>query len=254
MKKPVQFFVMAWLAISLFASVLIAEQFKRSLIADVTVFHTLPVQQGRGTMFSSVPVNRAMEGSLEFASYEKLISEELIKCGWRKSMKGQTPEVVVLVDYGIDDGKDVVRTVPGIGLIGPGSSRQDGTIGRGLDYHGRSYSDPSIVIVPQAKTVCEYTRTLVVHMVDGTDFQSGKITKKYEGKVVSKGSCSQLAEVMPTMIKALLSDFPGDSGKAKQLQLNIQNQTEYEERVVKFPDGTVHRVGVDKSQSSFRSW
>jgi hypothetical protein len=38
---------------------------------------------------------------------------------------------------------------------------------------------------------------------------------RYEGKVVSSGFSDQLVQVLPTMVKALFEDFPGQSGSTR---------------------------------------
>jgi hypothetical protein len=59
----------------------------------------------------------------------------------------------------------------------------------------------------------EYTRVLILDIVDKQGFAEGNIKKLYEGKVVSFSD--QLGQVLPTMVKVLFEDFPGQSGSTR---------------------------------------
>jgi len=61
----------------------------------------------------------------------------------------------------------------------------------------------------------QYTRVLRLDIVDKQALAEGNIKKLYEGKVVSSGSSSQVAQVLPTMVKTLFEDFPGKSGNTR---------------------------------------
>jgi hypothetical protein len=65
------------------------------------------------------------------------------------------------------------------------------------------------------KRQTEYTRALRLYIVDKQALTEGTIKKLYEGKVVSRGFSDQLAEVLPTMVKALFEDFPGQSDSTR---------------------------------------
>jgi hypothetical protein len=61
----------------------------------------------------------------------------------------------------------------------------------------------------------EYTRVLRLDIVEKQALAEGNIKKLYEGKVVSSGFSGQLVQVLPTMVKALFEDFPGQSGTTR---------------------------------------
>ena len=73
----------------------------------------------------------------------------------------------------------------------------------------------SIPFLLDEKPTVAYTRILKLDIVDKQALAQGNIKKLYEGKVVSTGSNSQLATVLPTMVKALFEDFPGQSGSTR---------------------------------------
>jgi hypothetical protein len=56
---------------------------------------------------------------------------------------------------------------------------------------------------------------LILDIVDKQGFAEGNIKKLYEGKVVSRGFSDQLGQVLPTMVKVLFEDFPGQSGSTR---------------------------------------
>jgi hypothetical protein len=83
-------------------------------------------------------------------------------------------------------------------------------------YSGNTTYTPTYGVVGSGvRSHTEYTRVFRLDIVEKQALAEGKITKLYEGKVVSSGSGSQLAQVLPTMVKALFEDFPGKSGSTR---------------------------------------
>jgi hypothetical protein len=186
------------------------------LRSQIAVFHDLP-EAFSGTTFTMLPL-KDQEGSLEHKTYEQAVRQELNAKGFKDSPLEQA-EVVVVLFYGIDTGKQIVSSYPIIGQTGVASSSTFGTVQRygGLGtYSGTTTYTPRYGVVGTDVTShTQYTRFLNVDLLDKKTLAEGKIKKLYEAKVVSTGSSSQLPAVLPTMVKALFEDFPGKSGSTR---------------------------------------
>jgi hypothetical protein len=121
----------------------------------------------------------------------------------------------VFFAYGIDTGRAVDSSYPIIGQTGATTCPTfDGTP---QSYRCSDSSPwPTYGVVGSRETrQTEYTRILRLDIVDKQALAEGNIKKLYEGRVVSSGSSDQLAKVLPTMVKALFEDFPGQSGSTR---------------------------------------
>jgi hypothetical protein len=191
--------------------------------SNISVFHDLP-PTGQALKYATLPL-KSQEGSLEHKSYEQLIKTELNKRGYVETPVAEA-DVIVFLDYGIDTGREVVSSYPIIGRTGTSSSYTSGTIqsyGGYTTYSGTTYNTPTYGVVGSGTySETEYTRFLRLDFVDRVELAAGKVKKRYEAKVVSKGWSSQLAAVMPAMIKALFEDFPGKSGSVRRVSVPTQ--------------------------------
>ena len=168
-------------------------------------------------MYATVPF-KEQEGSLEHMTYEQLLKQELNSKGFREVPLDQA-EVVVLMSYGIDTGREVVFSYPIFGQTGVSSSYTSGTVqsyGSYGTYSGTTTYTPTYGIVgamPISQT--RYTRFLRLDILDKKALVQQTIKKIYEAKVVSRGSSGQISVVLPSMIKAVFEDFPGKSGTTR---------------------------------------
>jgi uncharacterized protein DUF4136 len=182
------------------------------LRSQVAVFHQLP-KDVSGTTYAMIPF-KEQEGSLEHKAYEEAVRQELNAKGFRETTVNQA-QVAVFLAYGIDTGREVVSSYPIIGQTGVSSSSTYGTIqnyGRYGAYSGTTTYTPTYGVVGTGVTSqTQYTRVFRLDIVDKQALAEGNTKKLYEGKVVSSGYSGQLATVLPTMVKALFEDFPGQN-------------------------------------------
>jgi Domain of unknown function (DUF4136) len=180
------------------------------LRSQVAVVHQLPKDLS-GTTYVMIPF-KEQEGRLEHKAYEETVRQELNAKGFRETTVDQA-QTVVFFAYGIDKGRAVDSSYPIIGQTGVETCTSTSC----LD----SSPWPTYGVVGTRETrQTEYTRVLRLDIVDKQALAEGNIKKLYEGKVVSNGSSNQLMKVLPTMVKALFEDFPGQSGSTRtSLQL-----------------------------------
>lgn len=182
--------VMLVLAVTLFVAGC-ASKFK----SDVARFHQLP--RPSGETFVVVPKDDARKGSLEFAQYAGQIASYLISYGYQQTRSPSDAELIVKVDYSVDDGKTVVRSYPG-------------TYGF-YRYHAYPYYYYPWPYYPdyygsEVRSYVVYNRRLTMDI----ETPSGEVL--FEGRVESQGRDNRLPEVMPYLIEAMFADFPGQSG------------------------------------------
>jgi hypothetical protein len=163
-----------------------------------------------------------MAGSLEFATYAKMISDKLGRSGYSPcDCVASNADLIVFVLYGIDNGRTVLRSAPVYGWTGGGQTYYSGVVG-GYSYSGSSYSQPQFGVVgSQQYSQVQFTRFLQVSMADGADMRTGKVTWKYEGRVTSTGISGNVSQIVPVMIDALFQNFPGVSGKTRRVSLPL---------------------------------
>ena len=190
--------------------------------SNVVRFHQLP-SLGAQRSFVITPTE-SQKGSIEFSTYSNRISQKLAAYGWRRS--DRNPEYVVLVSYGIGDGQTVSGSMPIYGQTGGGTSYTSGTVrssyGSYGTYSGTTYTQPTFGqtgAIPYTRT--QYSRTLLVTIIDEKASQNGNPVKVFEGRVTSSGSSSDVATVMPNMIEALFKKFPGVSGKSEMIEMSF---------------------------------
>jgi hypothetical protein len=190
--------------------------------SNVSVFHEL----GEGTKptYALLPF-KEQEGSLEHKTYENLARQQLNAKGYREAPLDRS-DVIVFLQYGIDEGRQMAYSYPIMGRTGTSSSYTTGTVqsyGSGYaTYSGTTDYTPTYGVVGAGTgTHTVFARFLRVDFVDRATLASGTVKKQYEGTVSSRGSSGQLSAVMPTMIRALFEDFPGKSGTTKSVTLPL---------------------------------
>ena len=178
------------------------------LRSDVVSFHegSLP-QSGSIRVQASDPVKAQ---SLEFHAYARLIGAQLEKLGYSfVDDPAATTALIAEVDYSVDVGPTEVRLDPP-----PHFVHYHFQFGRFYDpfYFGFDDSWPQDVV-----STPNYLRNLSMIIVKGAD--TG--TRLFEGRVQSRGQQNRLPEVMPYLITAMFSNFPGESGVTKVVTIDM---------------------------------
>lgn len=208
---------MTCLRISLVAALgLLLAACSSSIRSDVARFHKLPPSSGES--FLIVAKDEAKDGSLEFEQYAGLIRARLMDVGYRPVTEG-TPKMVVEVDYRISDGAEKIKSRPGLGY------------GYGYGYYGfdhysyHHYSHPYWpgygAYASDIYSVTVYTRALEMDIIraDGE--------KLFEGRAVSIGRDNRMPEIMPYLVQAMFTNFPGESGVTKVVEIEIPGGGRY---------------------------
>jgi hypothetical protein len=192
--------------------------------SNVSKFHDLASNDLTGT-FAIIPADEAQKNSLEFTHYKEILARELTQRGLREVSPNQSPDFIVNMTYSIDSGRSKVGSAPIIGQTSGGYTTYSGSAGS-TPVSGSSYTPPTFGVVGAAPYSFDvYTRRLEVNIFDGKTFQSGKLNKRYEGKVISEGRSNQLAQIMPYMFQAMFKEFPGKSGEVTKVNISVQEES-----------------------------
>ncbi len=200
----------------------------QSIRSNVSRFHQLP--QPNGESIAIVPMDPAYNGSLEFANYAALVGNELGRFGYVPA-NGEDPDLIVELEFGVDDGKQITRVSPSMGGFGyyggyygrfyrPWYGYHRPYYYRSAFYHPMHW-DPfgyySLSMMPTVRTYTTYTRHLKMVIKPNED---GALNL-YEGEVKSAGRNNKLHEVMPYMVQAFFTNFPGESGSSERISVEI---------------------------------
>lgn len=183
-----------------------------SFDANVSRFnHELPAPAGQ--TFAVVAEDPRNAGGLEFGQYTGLVAEQLHKAGYVAGDPA-TSDLVVEFDYGVDKGRDKISMFGPDPYWGPWHGYRGGFYGGGF-YHGRGwgyglynpwFDDVSVTTV--------YTSTIDVRIKRRSDGQ-----RVFEGKAQAVSPSNRLTYVVPNLVEALFSGFPGHSGETVRISI-----------------------------------
>ncbi len=188
--------------------------------ADVARFQTqLPVPQGQS--FRIEADNPALAGGIEFGQYAGLVAGELTRYGYRPAAPGEKADLIVGMSYGIDKGKERIRSSPSFydpwygGLYGNGFYRPVIVSGR----YGRRYlygfSDPfmwggygGFGGYNNVESYTVYTSGLDLKIDRASDG-----SRLFEGHAAARSRDDDLQAIVPNLVEAMFTGFPGNSGE-----------------------------------------
>lgn len=178
--------------------------------ADVARFQSMPAPQGQ-TFFveAADPRNR---GGLEFSQYAGLVSQQLAAQGYRPAAARADANLIVTLDYGVDNGREKIVTRPGTGF-GYGGFGRFGY--RPAYYYG--WNDPFWYDpwgYPEIDSYTYYTSHLEM-----TISRAGDKQRLFEGKARARSRTDSLPQLVPNLVEAMFTNFPGRSGEEVKITI-----------------------------------
>ena len=176
--------------------------------AQVTRFHKL--ERPSGQTIKIVPQDDRKLGSLEFQTYASMIAPELEKLGYKVVGPTASSDLDARIDYAVADGNTVVRSFPTLeptwnyGYYYPW--------GPWYGFHSHDRDVRSYIVYP---------RRLDLQIVRADLKPTDPNWMVYEGHAVSRGLSDRLADVMPLLIQALFTNFPGESGATNEVDIKL---------------------------------
>jgi len=176
-----------------------------TLRSDVVTFHEGVMPYGETIRVEAV--DTALSGSLEFQHYADMIRKELGRLGYTPVPAGEPTQLVARVAYSVSEGQTEIRSYPN----NNGFARYQFWYGH---YHTPYYYGFSTDWEPEIYSYTVFNRKLEIDIQQATD---GKVL--FEGRVQSLGREREIAKVMPYLVTAMFTNYPGESGVTKVVTL-----------------------------------
>jgi hypothetical protein len=186
--------------------------------AKVSRFQQLPAAQGQ--TFAIRSDNPRLDGGLEFQNYANLVAERLTQFGYTRAANPASASLIVNLDYGVDRGREKVRSVPGSGFGRYGFGYSGYGLGRwGRPYYGFGYRpyvygfhDPFLFDnYNEVESYTVYSSELDMRIAR----RSGE--RVFEGKAQAMSTDNDLTTLVPNLVEAMFTGFPGSSGETVKI-------------------------------------
>lgn len=190
--------------------------------ADVSRF-TVPLPAPAGQTFAVVAEDPKLAGGLEFATYANAVAGELTKLGYAQAASPESADMLVRFDYRVDNGRERVRTDYTGGGLGLGAGRW-GPWGRWAGWGpygawGYGFNDPFFG-GPEVRSFTVYTSAIDLKIDRRADGQ-----RLFEGKAEAVSRSNRLPRLVPNLVDALFTDFPGNSGETVRITIRDDEKT-----------------------------
>ncbi|MET0365649.1 MAG: DUF4136 domain-containing protein [Sphingobium sp.] len=181
--------------------------------AQVSRFQQLPPAQGE--TFAVVAEDARKAGGLEFGHYANLVGQQMVRYGYRPASDAGSAQLIVRLDYDLDQGRERVRTTGfapdpflyGGGWGGYGFGRRGWGGWGGRYMYG--FNDPFLFGgYPQVDSYTVYGSVLRLR-ID----KAGTGKALFEGKASAQSLSNRLTYLVPNLIDAIFTNFPGNSGE-----------------------------------------
>lgn len=187
--------------------------------ADVSRFQQMPAPQGQSFVVEARDADD--RGGLEFQQYASLVAAEMTRVGYRQAASGERADFTVKLAYGVDDGRERVVADP-IGY--------DPFWGPGWGYRG-AFGRPTIIRTPRGYRYVhgfydpflfgprfgDYgnvrSYTVYTSGVDLVIERSANGERLFEGSAEAVSRNDDLTVLVPNLVEALFTGFPGNSGE-----------------------------------------
>lgn len=191
-----------------------------SLDTRVSRFNNLPPPNGQ--TIAVIADNAALAGGIEFGSYARMVEDRLAAVGYRPVPPGQGADLVARFSYDIDHGRERIRSTPGFHDpfwspwygYGPRFGYRAGWRGA----WGYGWYDPWFDSGIESYTV--YTSGVSLRIDRSSDGRS-----LFEGRAQAASSSNRLGYLVPNLIEALFTGFPGNSGETVRITVAPERTT-----------------------------
>lgn len=196
--------------------------------AKVSRFQSqLPAPQGQ--TFAVIAEDPKDAGGLEFAQYAQHVQDHMAKLGYTAAAP-EVADLIVRFDYGVDQGRDRVQSTGYRDPFwspwhGPRYSRF-GYWGYPSGYYaghgawGYGWNDPFFWGPEDVEVVTVYTSAIELKIDRRED---GK--RLFEGKAEAASRSNRLPYLVPNLVEAMFTDFPGNSGETVRISIAPEKKT-----------------------------
>lgn len=191
--------------------------------AKVSRFATqLPAPAGQ--TFAVVAEDPRLAGGLEFSQYAHFVEDQMARLGYTPVASPANANLIVKFDYGVDKGRERIESTgfydpfysPWYGYGGYGFRRGGFYGGRSIGYFpgrawGYGWYDPFFDSGYSSYTV--YTSGIDLK-IDRRDGQ-----RLFEGKAEALSTSNRLQYLVPNLVEAMFTDFPGHNGETVRISV-----------------------------------
>lgn len=187
--------------------------------ARVSRFQALPAPTGQ--TFVVQAADPRLQGGIEFGQYARIVAAELVRQGYQPAADPARADLVVRMGYSVDRGREKVVSSPGFGYGGFGYNG----FGYGGFYGRRGYvfgfNDPFLYGgfggfggYTDVRSYTVYTSELDLK-IERTD--NGQ--RLFEGTARAQSRDDDLPKLVPNLIEAMFTGFPGNSGQTVNITI-----------------------------------
>lgn len=195
--------------------------------ADVSRFESqMPAPQGQS--FFVVADDPSLEGGLEFARYADFVEAQMSRLGYAEAPSRDAATLIVRFDYGVDRGRErVVSTGYSDPFYRPWYNYQP--------YVYNTPRGPRVAYIPsrawgygwndsffgrnQVSSYTVYTSGVEVKIDRASDGQ-----RLFEGQAEAVSTSNRLQYLVPNLVEAMFTDFPGNSGETVRISIKPEDQ------------------------------
>ncbi len=186
--------------------------------ADVSRF-AVPLPAPQGQTFAVVAEDPKLAGGLEFAAYANAVAAELTEIGYARAASPETADMLVRFDYRVDGGRERVRTDFAGAGFGAGRWGPWGPWGGWGGGWGFGFNDPFFG-GPDVRSYTIFTSGVDVKIDRRADGQ-----RLFEGKAEAVSRSNRLPNLVPNLVDALFTGFPGNSGETVRITIRDGENT-----------------------------
>jgi len=205
-------------AIALGASALGLAGCATGLRTEVSRFQAMPAPQGQS--FYIMPMNPADQGGLEFSGYAAQVAQNLQALGYAQAPSLNQATLVVNVGYGVSEPQTEIESYPSM-------------YGRGYGwgspfYYGRhsyywGWNDPYWWGSGYSNDIRTYT--YYISQLDLNIRRKVDNIALFEGKAMARSRSSALNRTVPSLVEAMFTGFPGNSGETLKITIPPEGKT-----------------------------
>lgn len=160
-----------------------------------------------------------LNGSLEFQHYADIVAAHMVQQGYTRASDPARADLIVDMDYGVDTGHEKIVSDP----IGPAYGPW-GPWGRGYwGYRGWGWgwNDP-FLFGPGYGDVHSYT--VYTSGLDLSIDRTADGREVFEGHAQAHSSTDSLPKLVPDLIEAMFTGFPGNSGETVKITVQPERR------------------------------
>jgi hypothetical protein len=157
-----------------------------------------------GQSFVIQPTNPRNQGGIEFGQYAQLVRQHLLAQGFREATAASAADLVVLLDYGVDNGQQKVTSYPSFGYPY-----------RAFRPYFWGWYDPFLFdAAPEVESYTVFTSFVDMDIKRTADGQA-----VFEGTAKARSTMDKLPKLVPDLVEALFTNFPGKSGETVKITI-----------------------------------